>query len=68
MLETWPITNLIPVDLVIHSPATPFCPDRKCPCHCDWEAKRKLCKAHCDGLITKAERNRIYRGSKHEKK
>jgi hypothetical protein len=65
MLDTWPITNLIPVirvDFIIHSPGTPFCFDQKCPCHSDWEAKRKLCKAHRDGLITRAERDRIFRG------
>lgn len=53
---------IIPVDYLEHITAHPFCWDRTCPCHDDYDAVEKVIAAFNDGLCTSRETYRICAG------
>jgi hypothetical protein len=51
-VEEWPL----------HTPDHPFCDDLTCPCHEDQDAINDLNNCYQDGLVSRDDADRIYRG------
>ncbi len=49
-------------DLPVHTPDHPFCDDLTCPCHEDQDAIAELNSFYQDGLVSRDDAERIYRG------
>lgn len=59
--ERW--IPIIPMeDELVHTDDHPFCDDKMCFCHSDFEAVWLLTTQHSTGLMTKDETLRLYRG------
>ncbi len=50
------------LDPIIHTKDNPFCFDLKCPCHQHDEQVKAVVEAYLNGLLTRAEKQDIFRG------
>jgi hypothetical protein len=53
---------VLPVDYSIHTQDHPFCEDMSCPCHEDQSAVNDLAGHYHNGLVSREDADRIYRG------
>ncbi len=53
---------IIPSDYSVHTADNPFCDDMSCPCHEDQSATYDLNGYYSDGLVSRDDADRIYRG------
>lgn len=51
-----------PVEYPVHTSENPFCDDLSCPCHEDADAVNDLTSYYQDGLVSREDADRIYRG------
>ena len=49
-------------DFPVHTPENPFCDDMTCPCHEDADAINDLTGYYHDGLVSREDADRIFRG------
>jgi hypothetical protein len=49
-------------DFPVHTAENPFCDDMSCPCHEDKDAINDLTDYYQDGLVSREDADRIYRG------
>ena len=56
------LSIIIPVDILLHTGATPFCPVDPCNCHEDPELLAPVTQAVSDGLLTPGEASRLVTG------
>lgn len=53
---------VLPVEYSLHTSENPFCEDMSCPCHEDQNAVNTLNGHYQNGLVSREDADRIYRG------
>jgi len=60
--EEYYVSPVADGDYFIHSDDHPFCDDMSCPCHEDEDNVQQLGEQFSDGLVSRDDADRIYRG------